>query len=251
MAGRRDLKVAVQVMGGFGVRRGLRRLQLRPSTRRLIALLAVEGAIARDDAAVRLYEDQRLDRAYANLRTIMWRLRVDANGLVIEEADGLRIDADIVDFQEAVRWSSAMLQREAPPTAPPPFIGRRLLPGWSEPWLVAPREHLHLLQLHALDAAAERLLMAGRFGEAAASALLAVTMDPLRESSNRLLVEVLIREGNVADGLRSYEAYRRLLAEEVNAEPGPAIQSLISPLLAAGYVTPRAIANRSRLNRSL
>ncbi len=201
MAGRRDLKVAVQVMGGFGVRRGLRRLQLRPSTRRLIALLAVEGAIARDDAAVRLYEDQRLDRAYANLRTIMWRLRVDANGLVIEEADGLRIDADIVDFQEAVRWSSAMLQREAPPTAPPPFIGRRLLPGWSEPWLVAPREHLHLLQLHALDAAAERLLMAGRFGEAAASALLAVTMDPLRESSNRLLVEVLIREGNVADGL--------------------------------------------------
>ncbi|MEU4389797.1 hypothetical protein [Kribbella sp. NPDC023855] len=97
-----DRTVVVQVLGGFGVRRGLSRLKLRPSTRRLIALLAVEGAIARDDAAVRLFEDRRLERAYANLRTLMWRLRDDAKGLVVEEADGLRIDADVVDFQEAV-----------------------------------------------------------------------------------------------------------------------------------------------------
>jgi DNA-binding SARP family transcriptional activator len=234
-----DRTVAVQVLGGFGVRRGPNRLKLRPSTRRLIALLAVEGAMARDDAAVRLFEDRRLERAYANLRTIMWRLRDDANGLVVEEADGLRIAADVVDFDEAVRWSSAMVQREDPPVAQPPSIGRPLLPGWSEPWLMAPREHLHLLELHALDAAAERLLMAGRFGEAAASALLAVTIDPLRESSNRLLIEILVREGNIADGLRRYESYRSLLADEMNAEPGLAVQVLVAPLLAAGYVSPR------------
>jgi DNA-binding SARP family transcriptional activator len=194
--------------------------------------------MAREDAAVWLFADHTLDRAHANLRTIMWRLREDASGLVVEEADGLRIDADVVDFQEAFVWSSSMVQREVPPTAPPAFVGRRLLPGWSEHWLVGPREHLHLLQLHALDAAAERLMMAGRFGEAAASALVAVTMDALRESSNRLLIEVLIREGNVADGLRSYEAYERLLAAEMHAKPGVAVQTLVAPLLAAGYVAP-------------
>jgi hypothetical protein len=100
-------------------------------------LLAIEGAIARSDAAVRLYEDSRVERAYANLRTIMWRLREDDNGLVVEEGDGLRIDADLVDYQEALRWSMSMVRREVPPATPPPFIGRRLLPGWSEPWLIA------------------------------------------------------------------------------------------------------------------
>jgi DNA-binding SARP family transcriptional activator len=203
-------------------------------------LLAIEGAIARGDAAVRLYEDRKVERAYANLRTIMWRLREDDNGLVVEEGDGLRIDADLVDYQEALRWSMSMVRREEPPTAPPPFIGRRLLPGWSEPWLIAPREYLHLLQLHALDAAAERLLAAGRFGEAAVSALLAVTIDALRESSNRLLIEALIREGDIAEGLRRYQAYERILANEVNAKPGAAVQSLIAPLFAAGCVVPHA-----------
>ncbi|WP_406054532.1 BTAD domain-containing putative transcriptional regulator [Kribbella sp. NBC_00889] len=237
--------MAVQVLGGFEVRRGLRRLNLRPSARRLIALLAIEGAMARGDAAVRLFEDQRVERAYANLRTIMWRLRDDADGLVVEEADGLRVNANFVDFQAALRWSLSMVQREAQPEVPPPFIGRQLLPGWSEPWLIAPRENLNLLQLHALDATAERLMMVGRFGEAVANALLAVNMDALRERSNRLLIEVLIREGNVADGLRNYETYQRLLADEVNAKPGIAIQTLVAPLLAAGYVVPP----RSRIGR--
>jgi DNA-binding SARP family transcriptional activator len=246
MGSGRDREVVVQVLGGFGVRRGLKRLQLRPSTRTLIALLAIEGAIARGDAAVRLYEDSRVERAYANLRTIMWRLREDDNGLVVEEGDGLRIDADLVDYQEALGWSMSMVRREVPPTAPPPFIGRRLLPGWSEPWLIAPREYLHLLQLHALDAAAERLLAAGRFGEASVSALLAVTMDALRESSNRLLIEALIREGNIAEGLRRYKAYERILANEMNAKPGAAVQSLVAPLIAAGYVAPHAMPTTYR-----
>jgi DNA-binding SARP family transcriptional activator len=104
-----------------------------------------------------------------------------------------------------------------------------------------PREYLHLLQLQAVDAAAERLLAAGRFGEAAVSALVAVTMDALRESSNRLLIEALIREGNVAEGLRRYKAYERILANEMNAKPGPAVHSLIAPLIAAGYVAPHAV----------
>lgn len=238
MGSGRDREVVVQVLGGFGVFRGLERLPLRPSTRALVALLAIEGVIARGDAAVRLYEDSRVERAYANFRTIMWRLREDVNGLVVEEGDGLRIEADIVDYQEALRWSMSMVRREVPATAPPPFIGRRLLPGWSEQWLVAPREYLHLLQLQALDATAARLLAAGRYGEAAVSALLAVTMDSLRESSNRILIEALIREGNVAESLRRYKAYERILAKEMNAKPGAATHGLNAPLIAAGYVTP-------------
>jgi DNA-binding SARP family transcriptional activator len=63
-------------------------------------------------------------------------------------------------------------------------------------------------------------------------------MDALRESSNRLLIEILIREGNIADGLRTYRHYERLLQDEMNAKPGVAVQALIAPLFAAGYVVP-------------
>ncbi|TDO30247.1 DNA-binding SARP family transcriptional activator [Kribbella sp. VKM Ac-2527] len=234
----KNRELAVQLLGGFGVRRGQRRLNLRPSARRLVALLAVEGASARSDVAARLFEDHTFERASANLRTIMWRVRKDASGLIFEEADGLWIDADYVDLDEVLRWSQATIQREASLASPPPQIGRELLPGWGEPWLVAPREHLHMLQLHALEASAERLLMAGRFGEAAANALCAVSMDNLRETSNRLLIEILIREGNIADGLRRYREYERMFSSEMNAKPGIAMQTLVAPLLAAGYIAP-------------
>jgi DNA-binding SARP family transcriptional activator len=231
-------EVTVHLLGGFGVGRAGRRLSLRPSARRLIALLAIDGPTARSDAAIRLFEERTLERANANLRTILWRLREEAVGLVIEEADSLRVSAKSIDFHEVLRWSTAMMEREAAVCTPPSSMGRPLLPGWSEPWLIFPREHLHLLQLHALEASGERLLLAGRFGEAAVTALMAVTMDPLRETSNRLLIEVLIREGNVVDGLRRYLEYERLIASELHAKPGPAVQMLVAPLLSAGYVVP-------------
>jgi DNA-binding SARP family transcriptional activator len=124
----------------------------------------------------------------------------------------------------------------------PRVAGKDLLPSWGDLWLIEPREHLHMLQVHALEASSERFLLAGRFGEASDCALRAATLDPLRESAVRLLIEVLIREGNIADALARYLRFSQRLQREVNAEPGVALKSLVAPLLAAGYTYPRQLA---------
>jgi Bacterial transcriptional activator domain len=65
---------------------------------------------------------------------------------------------------------------------PPDSVALELLPGWVDTWLMEAREELRLLQLHALEACAQRLLLGGRVGEAASAALTAVGIDPFREA---------------------------------------------------------------------
>jgi len=112
------------------------------------------------------------------------------------------------------------------------------LPGWGDYWLVDPREELRLLQLYALEASAQRLLLAGRFGEAAGLALAAVAVDPLRESANRLLIEIYLRDGNRSDALRQFGKYEQLLRQETGTEPGPGLTAL-----AGSFLAPRSPAS--------
>jgi DNA-binding SARP family transcriptional activator len=44
-------------------------------------------------------------------------------------------------------------------------------------------------------------------------------MDPLRESPHRLMVKAHLRLGNVADAIRQYRTYERLLDEELGVQP--------------------------------
>ena len=109
-------------------------------------------------------------------------------------------------------------------------MGRELLPGWGDSWLIEPREELRLLQMHALESAAQGWLIGGQLPRAAACAQSAVRMDPLRESANRLLLEIYLREGNRADALRQYDSYCETLRREIGLPPGPAIAALLSTL---------------------
>jgi DNA-binding SARP family transcriptional activator len=230
-------------MGRFSLHRRERVATLRPSVRRLVALLAVNGEVDRIDAAAALFADLSSARAQGNLRTILWRLQEDCADLVADDGGFLRLVSAEVDYAAVNDWSLAVIHRTADGPAMPMSAGRDLLPTWGEAWLVEPREPLHLLQVHALEASAERFLLAGRFGEASDCALRAATLDPLRESAVKLLIEVLIREGNIADALNRYNRFAHRLHREVNAEPSMALRALVAPLLAAGYTYPRQFAS--------
>lgn len=228
----------VTVLGGFAAHRGASRLGLKPSAQRLVALLAVEGERSRLDAAALLWTDLSQDRAMGNLRTVLWRLRRDSPGLIGEEGDTLRLAADHVDLRSVRAWADAVLFREDHIQPVPDHTGRDLLPGWGDEWLMEPREELHLLQLHALEAAAQRLMNMGRLGEACSRALAAVRMDPLRESAARLVIEIHIREGNRVDAIRRFRRFETHLRDEVNSEPSPALIALVAHLLAIPGTAP-------------
>ncbi|WP_425570516.1 AfsR/SARP family transcriptional regulator [Pseudonocardia adelaidensis] len=218
----------VDVVGTFAVHVGRQRLMLRPSVQRVIALLAVHGDLNRVDAAGLLWPDLMPSRGHANLRTVLWRVRHDAPGFVCEEGDVVGLSPDVgVDMLGQREWAWRALSGEDPWIPAPRSVGRELLPGWGDSWLVYPREELRLLHLYALEAAGQRLLMGGRHGEAAGLAITAVNIDPLRESANRLLIEIHLRDGNRLDALRHFRQFRTLLLEETDTDPSPSLTSLV------------------------
>jgi DNA-binding SARP family transcriptional activator len=223
---------ALQVVGTFTASIDGRRVALRPSAERIVALLAVRGALSCSNAAGVLWPDLTQNRAMANLRTVVWRVRNDGPGLVAREGSVLRISEVCVDLFEIREWAWRALRGEGCWMPPPKQAACELLSGWGDDWLVEPREELRLLQLYALEAASQRLLLTGRFGEAAGLALAAVGVDPLRESANRLLIEIHLRDGNRPEALRQFHKYEKRLRSELDTAPGPNLTALINAFVA-------------------
>lgn len=228
----------MRVLGGFSVRRAGRVLALRPSVRRLVAFLAIEGPTERGDVAVQLFESATEVRALGSLRTVLWRLRSEAPGLVSESRDYLELSGVEMDLAPVLAWCDSVLDGGDPASHPPRGCGQSLLPYWDDWWATQAREHVHIRQLYALEAAAERLLASGRPGEAASAALRAISMDPLRESAQRILIEMMLREGNAVDAMRRYRSFEDVLRREANAAPGVGLQALIAPVVASGVRVP-------------
>jgi DNA-binding SARP family transcriptional activator len=208
---------------------------LRPSAERLVALLAVRGALPCPNVAGMLWPDLTQGRAMANLRTVLWRVRNDCPGFVVREGNVLRISDIYVDLFAIREWAWRALRGEDPWIPPPRRVTCELLPGWGDDWLVEAREELRLLQLYGLEAASQRLLLAGRFGEAVGLAIGAVGLDPLRESANRLLIEIHLRDGNRPEALRQFHKYEKRLRTEIGAEPGPALTALVGSFVAPNH----------------
>jgi two-component SAPR family response regulator len=158
----------------------------------------------------------------------------------LERDDEFALQDDVSTDLSLVRsWASSMIHGTGIDyDSPPDAVALDLLPGWGDQWLAEPRQELRVLELHALESSTQRLLVGGRLAEAAACALKAVAMDPLRESSNRLLIEVYLREGNQIDAVRQYRQLQTLLASEIGVEPSPALIALVSCYFGHTYATP-------------
>jgi DNA-binding SARP family transcriptional activator len=222
---------SLQLLGRFAASADGHRLLLRPTTQRLVALLAVQGDLPRSKAAGLLWGHLTEERALGNLRTVLWRARRDCPGLISEEGDNVRVTDAQVDLLEVHAWAWRALRAEEPWMPLPQGAALELLPGWPDQWLIDLREELRLLQLYAFETGAQRLLLAGRCGEAAGLALSALNLDPFRESANRILIEIHLRDGNKLDALRQFRKYEQLLRRELNIEPGPILTALVGALV--------------------
>jgi DNA-binding SARP family transcriptional activator len=221
---------SLQLLGGFTAWADGHRLLLRPTTQRLVALLAVRGALPRSESAGLLWGDLTEARALGNLRTVLWRARQDCPGLVVEESNNLGVSDVQVDLLDVRAWAWRALRAEDPWMPLPNGAALELLPGWPDHWLTEVREELRLLQLYAFETCAQRLLLGGRCGEAAGLALNALNLDPFRESANRILIEIHLRDGNRLDALRQFRKYEQLLRRELNIAASPGLTALVAAL---------------------
>jgi DNA-binding SARP family transcriptional activator len=229
--------ITLALLDAFELRVSGEPVSLPLSAQRLLALIALhERPLLRPHVAGTLWLDTPEERASANLRSSLWRLNrpglrlVEATNLQLRLAPEVRVD---------VRETAALAHRLL--TAPgsrdgsdadldPARLTGELLPDWYDDWVLLERERLRQLSLHALEAVGERLLEAGRLGEALEAALAAIAMEPLRESSHRLLIRIHLTEGNAAEAIRQFELCRRLFREQLGLEPSGRLAQLVETL---------------------
>ncbi|MHB8959415.1 MAG: AfsR/SARP family transcriptional regulator [Candidatus Limnocylindrales bacterium] len=226
----------LSLISGFELSWRGRRVVLQSSAQRLVAFLALRDRPAeRQHLAGSLWLDGPDERAMANLRSTLWRVRRAGCPIVQILGEQLALDpAVVVDVRELTDLAHRVF--DGSEQADEEWLSRvaqggELLPSWDDEWVVVERERIRQLRLHALELLCDRLAAAGQFGRAVEACLAAVSGEPLRESAQRSLIKVYLAEGNVGDALGQYRTYRQLMHDELGLEPSNQMEDLVRDLM--------------------
>lgn len=229
--------VWVLLLGQFEVWVEKRRLVVPRSAARLVAFLALqERAVSRVAVAGALWPDMSPDKSQASLRTACWRARQACQEVVCTRGDSLQLDSvvhsDVGVLREVARSPDGAL--EANWADCPAVSARELLPEWQEDWVIAEREYYRVMSLQNLERLSAWHRDRGNYHASAHAALAALHLEPMRESAHRALIAIDLDQGNMAEALRHFNAYRILLYRELALSPSRQMQDL---LLSAGLAT--------------
>lgn len=237
--------LTVTLFGGLAVERAGRCVQIAGrQPRRLLTLLALEaGTPVRADALVdRMWGERLPANPRGTLHTYVGRLRRVLGDAIVTQGSGYLLDISrdavdvlrFVDLTDPAPSGEVRLERLRAALAlwqGPLWASSE--GGWidevARPWLVERR-------LAALEEVAAADLAVGRAEQVVAQLRPVVGEHPLRESAWVLLLTALERSGRPAEALDAYERVRRLLADELGADPGPELQEVQARLLAGSAV---------------
>ena len=228
--GRPTPEWSVTLVGGFEVRADNRVTELPLSGQRLVAFLAIhEQLLQRHFVAGVLWPEVSDERALASLRSVLWRLRDMAPGIVRSRDASIGLDRQIeVDVATLRRASRESLDRNVSELGQLALAFERdLLPDWYDDWLIEWRELWRQVRLHALERLARSLMNELAYELAIDAALSAIRAEPLRESAHRTLIEIHLAEGNVSEAIRQYNHFSSLLKEELDIAPSSRMALLI------------------------
>lgn len=215
--------VRLHMIGGFDlVVDGAPVLSLQPAMQRLLAFVALTPrGVEREFAALQLWPDTTEERARANLRSTLWRIRRLPVEVIATTTTRLRLAADV--------WVDARDGMDQLAGGPETFqsLLTDLLPDWYDDWLDIERERLRQLSLRTLEERAREALLAGDASTAIQVALSAAAIDPMRESAHRLVIEAHLAEGNQRDAMRTLEGYRQRIAIDAALSPSADLEALV------------------------
>jgi non-specific serine/threonine protein kinase len=213
----------------------------------VLALLALRASaeVERDWLAALLWPEstgtQALRNCLTDLRHALGpqasRLRsrtphtvgLDLTGAAV---DVLAFDAALARASAAGRGNEAATDSElaAALTEAVTLYRGPLLEGCAEEWAFQERQAREQAYLAARERLAALALEAGETAEAERHLRLAVAVDPLRESTQRALMQALAAGGNYAAALLCYRELRQRLHRELNTTPDPETQTLFQQL---------------------
>ncbi|MCA1191850.1 MULTISPECIES: BTAD domain-containing putative transcriptional regulator [unclassified Saccharopolyspora] len=229
-------RLQLTLLGGWSLHCDGAGVAVSSNGQRLLALLALRGRTQRDLVAGTLWPGNDDQSALASLRTTLWRVRRRVQGAIVGGGPEIGLGEQVsVDVHELTSTGQRLLRQE--PVADWAAIGHtlarqdQLLPGWYEDWVLAERERLQQLQVHALEIAAERLVQSSQLATALEVAQAATVVEPFRETAHCAVVEVLLKQSNPAQALRHYRRYEQLLDRELGIEPSRRLRELVRPVL--------------------
>lgn len=228
-------QLRLELLGGFRLMEASRHIDLPLPSQRLLAVLALHGKpVLRSYVAGVLWPDVTEDRARGNLRSTVWRLGAAQSAVYGRALLCLHPDVQ-VDVAVATQTARQVIADED--VVSTDALGRlvssrEVLPDWYDEWLVFEREQFDQLRLLALDCLGHQLLQRGRVAEATLAALSAAKIDSFRESSQELLIECYVAQGNRGAAVRQFRAYASMLSRELGLEPPAKISGLMAALVA-------------------
>lgn len=222
----------VRLLDRFSFEYGDAPLVLPAALERLVAFLALRGPSRRCVVAGTLWPEVPEGHALASLRTGIWRLNRLAPGLLTATGASVAMsEATSVDSRDQEEFATGLLRGQLEDDGVVDGLsvlwGVNLLPGWYDDWVIFERDRLQQLRLHALERTAVVLLRRREVDLALQTALEAVRAEPMRETSNAVLISVYLAEGNVVDALRQYEVFRSLIGVELGIIPSPRLAGLL------------------------
>src|SRR5437660_834775 len=204
----------------------------------LLALLVLRPcrAVERAWLAGTLWPDSSEEAANASLRNSLKDLRrvlgSEAGRLHSPTTRSLSLDlegahADVLAFDtRTAQGDAAALERAVELYRGP------LLEGCAEEWAFQERQIREQAYLTALETLATHAIARGDPGAAERLLQRAVTVDPLRESAHRALMQALTAAGGYAAATQVYRELRLRLHRELNAAPDPETEVLYRQLRA-------------------
>lgn len=224
---------------------------LSPSATMLCAYLALapRGGRARAVAASQLFGDCPEATARRRLNTALWRLRTEgrstigvdlvgttAAGREVALSDAVEVTVDAAVFADLVEpvLGSDPADLDADQVAglahAVALHRGHLLEACHEDWVMPERYRLENLYLTALDYLVQHHGAGGEVEPVARYGELALELEPLREDVHRHLMVAFAAAGRIDLVERQYERCRRVLLDELGADPLPETTALYSRL---------------------
>lgn len=219
----------LNLLGGFRIEIDGCPMAVPGAASKLFALLALHDRdVSRAEIAGTFWPELGDRRAFANLRTVLWRLPPSVQSMVRSTTPTMvladDVNADVREVRHAVR---RVLDHGEIPDGGHELINllcRPLLPELDEHWLVFERERLRQLHIHALERIGERHLTNGDPMTAVDVASAVITAEPLRESAHALLIRAHEASGNRVDAQRAYDHYCAILRRELGVPPSECLR---------------------------
>lgn len=188
----------------------------------------------RQRLAFLLWPDSAEGQAHTNLRKVLHTLRralPDADRLIEVGPRTLRWRPDAPLWLDVEQFEGAVAGGQFEEAVR--LYAGELLEGRYDEWLADERERLAGLHLAALERLVRLREHDQRWPDALRCAERLVALDPLREESHRLLIELCHASGDRARAVRAYHACAATLERELGIAPSSGTRAVYESLIAA------------------